>query len=191
MIRQRCMQSTADLYLRFERMLWKRGFEFYNQFKPYGIQVEDLFQEGLLGIQDAIESFRDARGVGFAWFVSVCVDSRMRTLLRKCRSSNHRILDYSSSLEQYVTEDKSLQLGDMVQSTYFRYEPNTYAQIQEMDSVLSKLVQESLNDLERDIFVLRYRGYSYQEIAEKYSLSVKRVDNILQKISRMVRGVLN
>lgn len=177
-------EDALDIVMgKFKRLLWKRAYELYTQQKPIGISIEDLFQEGFLGFYDAIYTFKEIKDVGFAYYVNLCVISTMRTALRKCRSQSYKLLDSKWSLDLFVTEDKSVYLADMIESQDITSDPVVVAHYQDARKIERKVL-ETISEKERVIYTMREEGFGYREIAERFNISPKNVDNIIQKVRR-------
>lgn len=183
MIRQNCANSLETVLKKFERLLWKMAHELMRMQNPQGIAVMDLFQEGTIGLFDALHTFKEMKAVGFAYYVKLCVDSNMRTALRKCRGQSYRLLDNRLSLDMSISEDQSIYLHDVIESRDVRHDPAFMARYFEAKSIFSTVLNE-LSDFERKVFLLREEGYGYLEISRIMDCTTKMVDNTVQKVRR-------
>lgn len=185
MLRQDCGVSFELIARKFENLAWKVSHDSMYIQQPEGLQVIDLYQEAMLGLIEALHTFRIDRDTGFAHYVKICVVSHVNTRLRKCRSASYLLIDTSVSLDMPVTEDGGVCLMDVVTDYSTQYDPVYQAMIEEGREVLSGIV-DSISCHEKQIYELWKVGYSYQEIAHSLEVSVKDVDNKLQKIKRLV-----
>lgn len=185
MLRQGCGVSFEYVAEKFENLAWKVSHDSMYLQRPEGIQVIDLYQEAMLGLVEALYTFRIDRNTGFAHYVKICVVSHVNTRLRKCRSASFLLINTGISLDMPVTEDGGVSLMDVVTDYSTQYDPVYQAMIEEGQEILYNIV-ESMPVQEKEIYEMWKVGYSYQEIASTLSVSVKDVDNKLQKIKRMV-----
>lgn len=185
MIRQNDRSAMDRVHQNFNCLMWKRAHDHFSIQKPQGIGVEDLYQEGYIGFYESLFSYQESRGVGFAFYVNLCVVSSVKTALRKCRGQSYRLLDSRYSLDMSIAEDDSIFLSDLVESRDVRSNPQLMANYYEaqvyLRGVLSKMTL-----VEQRVFELREEGYGYQEIADKLGITPKKVDNIVQKLRRVV-----
>lgn len=186
MIRQNDQDSMDTVLGNYRSLLWKRAHDFMNSMTPKGVSVDDMFQEGAIGFHEAVYSFMESMNVGFAFYVSLCVESSIKTALRKCRGKSYLLLDSKSSLDMSISEDGNLYLGDIVESHDIKHNPRIMAQYYEAKKVETQVL-DTLNDVEKEIYALKVDGYSYKEIADFTQTSVKFVDNIIQKIRRRLK----
>ncbi len=185
MLRQGCGVSFEYVAEKFENLAWKVSHDSMYMQRPEGIQVIDLYQEAMLGLVEALYTFRIDRNTGFAHYVKICVVSHVNTRLRKCRSASFLLINTGISLDMPVTEDGGVSLMDVVTDYSTQYDPVYQAMIEEGQEILYNIVK-SMPVQEKEIYEMWKVGYSYQEIASTLSVSVKDVDNKLQKIKRMV-----
>ena len=61
--------ALADIFLRFEPYVRLRALSF----KSNGLEVEDLVQEGMIGLLSAVRNYMIDCGASFRTFVGICV----------------------------------------------------------------------------------------------------------------------
>ena len=138
--------------------------------------TDDLVQEGLIALLAAIPQFDPTLKKSFAAFAQVCICNRMRSFVR-------RELKLPSSAELSLEElDAKGELVDFEtpESVYLEKESFEYARMQ---------VMALLSDREWEILQCLLSGLSYAETAVRLGLTVKSVDNAMQRIRRKMRAV--
>lgn len=141
------------------------------------IEYEDLVQEGLIALNEAINKYNEHSGVLFYTFLCVCVERRILTYCRKMNSSKHYLLNMALE-DEYIY---SVSDNDMFEA-YF----------DEINLERKFVSFKNLFDiLESNIFELRYNGFSYKEISELLDVPVSTIDGKLCKIRRILREALN
>jgi RNA polymerase sporulation-specific sigma factor len=133
---------------------------------------EDLMQEGLLGVLDAIAAYEEGRGASLATFTYLCVNHRLLSALRK---------------EAQRPQTESIQtwqdrLPDPADSQ------ETKVLISEETQRLKELLEQNLTDLEMRVANGYLAERSHSEIARDLHISDKAVDNALQRIRHKLRG---
>lgn len=189
MIRQRDNDAIEHMYERYHRLIWKRSHDFCKRYVLAGAVVEDLHQEGAISFIDALYSYDEALNVGLAYYVQICVESAIKSALRKLRSKSYGLLDTSLSLDMAITEDRSLFLYDVIADTKFQRDPLRMSHYYEALRIQQR-VFKMLTDDEIRIYTLRENGYSYKDIAYALKLTEKKIDNILQKVKRKLTNYL-
>lgn len=171
----------------FRNLIYSAIHQVCFNFKKVCFTIEDLYQEGLLAMMNALEGYRVNSEATFSSYLFRCVLSSSRLVMRKHRSLSFGLLDRSYSLSFPLSIDESITLIDVIAEEKVWYQPEQMAYFEELyDDVM--LIINSLTNQERQIFELRNSGYSYQRIADVLGLSTKKVDNVLQKMRRLVKA---
>lgn len=127
--------------------------------------ADDWFQEGMIGLLNAVKSYDDSMQTSFSTFAEVCIRNRMNSVWRKSKSKKNIPLNNRVELT-----DTSLPCVNSPEEDYINNEQYLYA-------VSSFLQQLSL--AERDVFLCYLSGFGYNETAEKLGINEKSVDNAL------------
>lgn len=134
-----------------------------------GMDNDDLMQECALGLLDAVMCYSESKGASLKTFASVCIDNRLRSVIRRISSEKNRVLNECVDLTEEVVSDDS----DTNPETMMLLQENANEQTQYIESILSKR--------EYMVFVRFMSGMSYNETAADIGISVKAVDNALSR----------
>ncbi|MBQ8904396.1 MAG: sigma-70 family RNA polymerase sigma factor [Oscillospiraceae bacterium] len=133
------------------------------------VDSDDLFQEGVLGLLEAVRQYNGDRG-RFQPFAEVCIINRMKNALSK------------SARGLTVAEDYDFeQLSDNGATT----EENLI--LNEQSAEFSEKLSKLLSNREFEVLNLYLEGFSYRQIADKLSVSVKSVDNSLSRAKQKLK----
>lgn len=190
MIHQKDDDSLKILLDRYKNTVWAIVHAMTPRPKPVGVDIDDLYQEGLIGVMDAINAFREDKDTLFGSFMRVCVERQISSYLRKTRSHSYRLLSRATSLDAPIYEEDDLTLMDTLSVDNKNMDP-VYAThvIWAQDQI--PLIKEGLPDLQWKVYHMHSLGYTYKEIADSVQLREKDVDNIIQKIKRKIRGLFD
>ena len=143
------------------------------------LEIDDLAQEGMLGLIDAMKSYRPDRGASFRTFAYRCVTNRMLNLIAASgRNPSQVSVDHIGNLEP-LTEEQIPNAKDPQEILIQQENPIDW--IHRARNLLSKNEREALR--------LYLGGYSYQEMAASLQCTTKAVDNALQRVRRKLRTV--
>lgn len=150
-----------------------------------GVDLNDLIQEGMLGLNEAINSYDEGKNANFSTYAKVCIERRINSLIRSTRRYKNKILNESIALEyddDLVIEkflvDNGSNPSDLVEDKEWEEE------------VLFKL-DNKLTDLEKQVFDLKKNEFSYKEIAEILDKNPKAIDNAIQRIKVKLKDIIN
>lgn len=137
------------------------------------VEQEDLFQEGVIGLLDAVKAYRADKGAGFVTFANVCVKNKMLSVLSK--RGRFVSLEDAENLQQTEETQES---------------PESILLRKEQERAMLEKVSGELSAAEWDVLQLYLRGFSYNRIASELKTSVKAADNAMQRVRRKLRLVL-
>lgn len=138
-----------------------------------GADIEDVIQEGMLGLYKAVEYYNGKSS--FKNFAFTCIKTNIITAVKKYFSYKSQPLNNAVSLEECERELQAVQ--DNIEDVIIFKE--------KLDILLQNL-RNKLSDFEKNVLNLFLEGYSYSEIAIKLNKSEKTCDNALQRIRKKI-----
>lgn len=141
-----------------------------------GGDSEDLVQEGLMGLLDAIREFDGSQGAAFATFARVCVQNRLRSAVRSAAREKHMALNAAVPWEGQEASEGGRGAAPKNPEDVVIAQENWREEVARLDRELSPF--------EREVLGQYLDGYSYQEIALATGKPPKAVDNAVQRIRR-------
>lgn len=140
---------------------------------------DDLYQEGMIGLLNAMEDYRGDRKASFRTFARLCIKRQIFSAVRKASRQKH------SPLNQYVsfynpTEEEQTTLADVLPGDRLR-EPESMLLYRETLGHFKETVDRDLSELERNVLRLHMQGIGQLHISETLKKDPKSVDNALQR----------
>ncbi len=145
------------------------------KYSAQGYEQSDFVQEGLMALLYACKTFDAHGGSSFGSFVSLIVERRFISIIRSSQSQKavpDAMLVRIDGLENELTD-------------YVRTPEEQLVYKEQLDQALKRL-NALLSAREYEVLMLFASGLSYGKIAEKLQISVKSVDNALQRVRRKV-----
>ncbi len=168
---QQALEALTDRYMKTAKLIAKSlGI-------PSG-ETSDYVQEGMIGFLSAVCSYEKSRQTKFSSFACACIKNRMLSVLRKSAAKGNIPAELIVSYEE---QSQNL-LSDLTPEEQVISEKNIV-------DILSAI--ENLTAQEQSVFRLYLTGLSYEEIAEKMSVTVKAVDGTLQRARKKLRKTLS
>jgi len=175
------------LYNKYKRIIHIKVKRFVNFGKKVGLEYNDLFQEGMVGLAEAIKYYRDNKDTKFASFANVCIERQILSVLSSAQRKKHSFLNDSCSLDVCVDENGRTLLDFLFDDTI---DPSVKVENDEYNEFLYNSLYKEMSDFERSVFDLKILGLGYKEIATLLDKSYKSVDSALQRIRVKVKKVL-
>ena len=166
-----CSDSTTELISRYMKLIWVKA----NSMANAAVDAEDLAQEGMLGLMNAVAHFDPNREIRFSTFADVCITNKMKSALIRSRHTALPVEDAESAaqVQNEVEDDDPEQIllrKERLQELY-----------REIDHILSRW--------ELEIFKLFLSGLRYEQMAERLHITEKSVDNAMQRVRRKLKSV--
>ena len=141
------------------------------------IDLEDLVQEGYIGLFSAMNCFSEKANTCFYTFCMICIDRQIRSYCRKYTSPKNEIINTSYSIDLHNDTKDLINIDEKDDELSIR-NPEVYFSnnllYEKLISFKNELpIQESL------VFELRCNGFKYKEIAKLLDISISRVDNCI------------
>ncbi len=150
-----------------------------------GGDVEDLIQEGMIGLYKAIKNYSPDKDASFATFASLCIRRQIQSAIRNASTQKNKLLSSAVPITDEDDDDYgvfSITSGDRPDEALINRQTN-----QEIFTGLKKL----LSPLEFDVLKHYLAGLSYEQISQKTNLSKKSIDNALSRIKNKLSSLKN
>lgn len=142
----------------------------------FSLEREDLYQEGLLGLLDAANSYKPSERTSFETYAGRCINNRIVSAVRRSSSLKNSFLNNAVPIEEMENLGAD-RLSD----------PQTLLESRdEMDRLLS-VIHISLSDFELRVLSLYLGGYKRQEAERKLGISARAFDNAMARVRKKLR----
>ena len=156
--------------------------------RPYflaGGDSEDLIQEGMVGLLNAIREYVPGKGSSFRTYAETCIRNRILSAIRAAARDKHTPLNHYVSYETPLL-DGNTDSYPLSASRQPQQNPDDMLISREERRERLGTLKGQLSGFEAQILDLYLRGLSYVEIASEVDRSPKAVDNAVQRIRRKV-----
>lgn len=173
-------QEIMDYILnKYKNLVRKRAKDMY----LIGGEVEDLIQEGMIGLFKAVQNYRLDKEASFFTFADLCISRQIYSAIQASNRMKHRPLNTYISLyadDAGQDEGQDRPLIEQLRSLHAE-SPETLLISQENVSDLQQTMKKHLSKFEQEVMLLYLAGNDYGQIAELVEKPLKSVDNALQR----------
>lgn len=141
-----------------------------------GVEIDDLMQEGRLGLVSAAKYFSVESGASFKTFAYLCIKRQIVSALRRAFSGKNMPMNGYVSLDDDIAKNE-IPCSDSTN-------PEDMVILRERISAVKTALAGMFAPEERKVFSLYLYGFSYNAIAREMCIGPKQVDNSLQRIKR-------
>lgn len=149
-----------------------------------GGENDDLIQEGMIGLFEAVRDYQPDRDAAFQTFASICVDRQIYNAIQSSNRQKHQPLNSYISLSEQDGENEE-HLGDN-----WGENPESIIIDQENVQDLEQEITATLSPMENQVLEYYLAGNGYGEIAQIMGKTPKSIDNALQRIRIKIREQL-
>lgn len=146
-----------------------------------GGDIDDVMQEGMIGLYKAIMCFCAKKHASFITFATICIKRQIQSAIRKANSKKNMFFMALFDNDKLNFLDKP--------SNKENPEKNYISKqnIQHFNDVINK----SLSKLEKQVLAKYLNGEKYEKIAEDLNIKKKGVDNALSRIRQKLSVLLD
>ena len=172
-------EAKEAFYKRYSETINVVAKKYYNYVKTCGIELNDLIQEGMMGLTEAINNYKDHKDAKFTTFANICIERKILSLVRSCTNGKHKLLNDSISID--TTENSGgKKLIDLIKDES-NLNPEEAFIFSESSMELMECLEKNLTKQEKDVFLLRIKGFSYIEISEILNITKKSAQRSMER----------
>lgn len=179
-------EAINIIYQKYQPLIYKKARYIYNIIGSKGIELSDIIQEGMIGLEEAINRYNEKDNTLFYTFANLCIDRKMRTLISKVNRDKHKILNEAVSYD--TNDDEEISLLNYI---YDKTDNPEYGLIsEEEEEELYQKIKSQISDFESTVFDLKIQGFTYKEIASILDKDPKTIDNALSRLKTKIKNIL-
>lgn len=153
-----------------------------------GGEMEDIVQEGMIGLYKAIKRYDDKKNASFKTFAITCIKHQIQTAIKRANTKKNAPLSNSVSLQSF--SDNSDEEDFLPVSLIFQVSPDEKVINKERYKRLLEEIKKMLSEKEMQVLRLYLKGYTYKEIGEILKMPYKSIDNSLSRIKTKLRSLI-
>ncbi len=181
-------EALEIIYKKYEPLIHTLAKRFFPYCKNAGLELNDLVQEGMLGLTNAISHYQQTKDTSFYTFAKTCIERKLISLVVSTKRLKHRILNESVSFDFIDSEGNENNLENILFDE--TQNPELLVFTSEQNRFIMQKIKEELTDLEAQVFELKYHNFNYKEIATLLDKSPKTIDNAIQRVKNKVRKII-
>ena len=162
--------------------------EYLKEYDVRGMEIADLYQEGLIGLIHAIKTYNENKDTLFYTYANACIKNSIISAMRQSFRKKNIILNNSYSLDNLIEDTNSCFYE------IFKDEASDPSELllnkEETNDLIDK-IKIKLSESENEIFELRLKGLSNSEIANLLDKDKKYIENTMYRINKKYKELLN
>lgn len=167
------LHAMDELMVRYNRTVRSRARQFFLA----GGETDDLVQEGMMGLFEAVRNYKLSSGKSFKNFAFLCISRRIYDAIASTKTKKNAVLTESIPLFDQDVLDR---LDDGASPLESLINSEAHAELQ------MKLMRE-LSDFEYRVVSMYMEGLNYAQICEMTKKPFKSVDNALTRAKKKLQ----
>ena len=151
-----------------------------NAFYLIGGDQNDLIQEGMIAMYQAVTKYVAGKNTKFSTFATMCINRDLIDATKRAGADKNRFLNEAVSLTSEADEDE-FSMEEKIGKLDATMPEEAFFQQAEKKLFFERL-EKKLSKLERQVLELFLDGMSYTEIAKVLDKTPKSIDNAFQRI---------
>lgn len=182
--------DAKDIFFKkYDNLIRMKAAKYTSFVSSKGFDFNDLFQEGRLGLTQAINDYKNQSNVQFYTFANLCIERQIASFLRNIARDKHKLLNDSISLDS-TTNSIGRPLTELILDDKNIDPEVSFIEIEEKQELFSK-IDKVLSNSERDVFNLRVQGFTYKEISQLLNITEKAVERTMGRIKVKINNIIN
>lgn len=175
-IKEENEEANEIIYEKYKPFIINTSKKILLKYNNLGIELNDLIQEGMLGLSYAINTYEEIHNVIFYTYAKRCIENAILTLVKKSSCNKNKYLNNAVSLEN---SNDDYNLEDILSDDKT---PLNIIINKENNKEIYNYLNHLLTPLEYKVLILKMKGHNYKEIATLLNKSSKNIDNALTRI---------
>ena len=96
------------LYIKYKYIIELLMRKYHNVFVNLNIDLQEVYSECTVGFSDSLASYKDDKKTSLSTFITICIERRIRSILKKYNRDKYKLLHDSFSLDLNLTIHYSL-----------------------------------------------------------------------------------
>ncbi len=167
------------IYQKYKPIIIKKSNNAILKANHHGIEINDIMQEGYIALKEAIDNFREQDETTFYTFANLCIDRKISNYIKKNNTSKEKALNEAVFIDETLENVLSTPINSIDEVMNSEHE----------NIIIKKLIPE-LSDIEKKVFNLKVKGYSFPEIANKLKKDSKSIYNTFNRIKIKLKKIM-
>ena len=186
LVNEKNENAEEILINKYKNLINKYIEEYKNIAVQNGLEECDLYQEGLLGLTNAIKTFDQSKEASFFTYANICIKTKIQTAIRNSSSKKNIALNQSVSLDNLINSD-STNYYDIICDS--KNDISDKLLKQEEQQQLFQNIEKCLTPFEKQVLNLKTNSYSNDEIANMLQKDKRSIENAINRIRNKYRNI--
>lgn len=172
------------VYEKYKPIIYNIAYKNLKNVNHFGVEVDELVQEGYVGLSKAINAYKDNLNASFYTFAIVCISRQIKSYCKRFYAKKQLALNNKISIDD---EEKNIEIQD---SIFKNSNPEFYLDNSNYNDLCIKF-KHILTPCASSVFELRSNGFTIKEISNLLGISTSMVEKAVCEIRKKGSNYLN
>ncbi len=178
-------EAEQFILMKYHRFVISKVNGFYLQ----GGDLDDLIQEGMIGLYKGIHSYNKNENTTFRGFADICIKRQVISAIRTANRLKNQPLNNSISLNESPKDEETRLMDDLV-GTKIAFSPEDIVLGKERLDQMERDIKGKLSSLEWSVFYEYLSGTSFEDISKDLQMPIKSIYNALDRSRKKITQFL-
>lgn len=189
LIRESSEEAKDLIFDKYKHIIDIEVNKFINVANLTGYDYSDLYQQAIIGFNQALNDYREDKDMTLPSFISLCIRRKLQANIIKAGRKKNLLISEAISLD-YQYKNSKVPLKELISDNY-QNDPLQNIVKNEYYQDLLKEIKNILSSNEYDVYNLLLNGINYNEIALIMNKTPKQIDNCIQRIKSKLKLIKN
>lgn len=148
-----------------------------------GLDISDLYQEGLIGLVNAIKSYKKDKETSFKTYADLLIERQVLDAVKKHNRLKNTALNNALSLDSFSVEESTSLYNVII-------DESSQPELQLINEEDIKEVRETLTEFEQKVYELKLEGKTNNEISMILDKNKRSIENTIQRIKQKIKEII-
>lgn len=180
-------EANKIMYEKYKPIIYSIAYKHVKRLEKYGVDIEEIVQEGYIGLSNAIKNYKDNLGANFYTFATLCIERSIKSFCKKFETLKQKSLNNKISIDSDDDNHFSIELKEDETTDK---NPNAYLDKQYYNDLFIRF-KHILSQRASLVFELRYNGFNNKEICSLLDISSSMLEKCVSEIKKKGVNYLN
>ena len=176
-------ESAKELIVsKYKPIVYKIASKYFHLAKKSGLELDDLIQEGYVGLYYAMRNYTDNKNALFYTYSTIVIENKISNLVKISQAKKNLTLNSSISLDKECDLENGTSLFELIKDEKAIL-PDKEIEYRELMMKIKNIIYE-LDVEQGSVLELKFNGFSNGDIASLLKLNKRNVSNILTNIKK-------
>ena len=143
-------EEAKDMfYEKYKPLVEMKAKKYFTQIQNRGYDLNDLVQEGMIGLSKAIKDYENEKNAKFYTFANICIERQMLSFIRNINRNKHQVLNTSLSIDA-SNKTTGMSLLDKLNDDSSQNPEDEFILLEEQEELKDK-IKQVLTEKEKQI----------------------------------------